>query len=154
MGIKISINYDSIAVDATGNFHSCDVTTAPHPGFPTDMQPQFVVLLAMAEGTGIIREQVWESRFQYVSELQKTGMNIVIQSVKKKNDFLLIQGGKKLNGADMNATDLRAGAAMIIAALCADGESKISNINFIERGYDCVIEKFRSLGADIQRIED
>ncbi len=156
MGIKISINYDedSITVDATEKFHACDVTTAPHPGFPTDMQPQFVVLLAMAEGTGIIREQVWESRFQYVSELQKTGMNIVIQSVKKKDDFLLIQGGKKLKGAEMTATDLRAGAAMIIAALCTDAESTISNINFIERGYDCVIEKFRNLGADIQRIED
>ncbi len=156
MGIKVSVNYDedSITVNAIEKFYACDVITAPHPGFPTDMQPQFVVLLAMAEGTGIIREQVWESRFQYVSELQKTGMDITIQSVKKKDDFLLIQGGKKLNGAEMTATDLRAGAAMIIAALCIDEESTISNIKFIERGYDDVIKKFRSLGADIQRIED
>ena len=155
MGIKVSVNNDedSISVDATEKFSSCDVITAPHPGFPTDMQPQFVVLLSMAEGAGIIREEVWESRFQYVEQLKKMGMNIEIKNVKNKNDFLLIQGGAALKACSLKATDLRAGAAMIIAALCAEGESEISNIKFIERGYDGVIEKFQKLGADIRRSE-
>ncbi len=154
MGIKVTVNSDgdSITIDATGKFRSCDVVTAPHPGFPTDMQPQFVVLLAMAEGAGIIREQVWESRFQYVEQLQKMGMNISIKNVKTKDDFLLIQGGAELKPCSLEATDLRAGAAMIIAALCVDGESEISNVKYIERGYDCVIEKFQKLGADIRRV--
>ena len=113
------------------------------------MQPQFVALMAMATGTSHMRETVWECRFQYIEQLIKTGMDVKISG--NKRDLLIIEGGKKLHGTDMQATDLRAGAAMIITALCADGVSTISNINYIERGYDRIVDKLKAMGADIDK---
>ena len=113
------------------------------------MQPQFVVLMSMARGTSYMRETVWECRFQYIEQLIKTGMDVKISG--NKRDLLIIEGGKKLHGTDMQATDLRAGAAMIITALCADGVSTISNINYIERGYDRIVDKLKAMGADIDK---
>ncbi len=151
MGVKTSVgeNGDSISIDASGELKSCKVKTTPHPGFPTDMQPQFVVLMSMAKGTSYMRETVWECRFQYIEQLKRTGMDVKISG--NKRDLLIIEGGKTLHGIDMQATDLRAGAAMIIAALCANGVSTISNINYIERGYDRIVEKLQALGADIAK---
>ena len=111
------------------------------------MQPQIVALLSVAKGTSIVNEAVWESRFQYVDQLVKMGAQISVNG-----RLAIIDGVDMLNAADVAATDLRAGAAMIIAALCADGISTISSIKYIERGYDRVIEKFSSLGADIKKI--
>ena len=96
-----------------------------------------------------MRETVWECRFQYIEQLKRTGMDVKISG--NKRDLLIIEGGKTLHGIDMQATDLRAGAAMIIAALCANGVSTISNINYIERGYDRIVEKLQALGADIAK---
>lgn len=147
MGVKIEEGDDSVYIDATNGTKRCNVKTKPHPGFPTDMQPQMVALLAVSEGTSIVREDVWESRFQYVDELKKMGARISVE-----DRMAIIDGVKKLQSADVKATDLRAGAAMIIAALCAEGETTISSIKYIERGYDRVIEKFRALGADISKV--
>ena len=147
MGVIVCEGDDSVSVDATGGIKRCNIKTMPHPGFPTDMQPQAVALLSVAEGTSIVNEAVWESRFQYVDQLLKLGAQISVNG-----RIAIIDGVKSLTAADVEATDLRAGAAMIIAALCADGESTISNIKYIERGYDKVVEKFKGLGADIEKV--
>ena len=157
MGIDVQVNEDSdsILIDARKDFCACNIVTAPHPGFPTDMQPQFVVLLAMAKGMagkGFIYENVWNDRFQYVKQLQEAGMKVSVKNVKTQNTFLLVQEGSQLRPYQFQATDLRAGAAMVIAALCTDGESIISNTRLIERGYDHIIEKLKALGAEIERI--
>lgn len=147
MGASVVEGDDSIAIDATNGIKRCNIKTMPHPGFPTDMQPQIVALLSVADGTSIVNEAVWESRFQYVDQLIKMGAKISVNG-----RLAIIDGVKSLSAADVSATDLRAGAAMIIAALCADGESTISSIKYIERGYDKVIEKFKGLGADIEKV--
>ncbi len=147
MGVVIEEGDDSIFIDATAGVKRCNIKTMPHPGFPTDMQPQIVALLSVAKGTSIVHEAVWDSRFQYVDQLVKMGAQI---SVNGK--LAIIDGVESLTAADVKATDLRAGAAMIIAALSADGISTISSIHFIERGYDRVIEKFRALGGEITKI--
>jgi len=157
MGITVQVNEDSdsILIDAEKEFYACNIVTAPHPGFPTDMQPQFVVLLAMAKGMagkGFIYENVWNDRFQYVKQLQEAGMKVSVKNVKTQNTFLLVQESSQLRPYQFQATDLRAGAAMVIAALCIDGESIISNTKLIERGYDHIIEKLKALGAEIERI--
>ncbi len=147
MGVMVCEGDDSVSVDATAGIKRCNIKTMPHPGFPTDMQPQAVALLSVAEGTSIVNEAVWESRFQYVDQLIKLGAQISVNG-----RIAIIDGVKSLTAADVEATDLRAGAAMIIAALCADGESTISSIKYIERGYDRVVEKFKGLGADIEKV--
>ena len=157
MGITVQVNEDSdsVLIDARKDFCACNIVTAPHPGFPTDMQPQFVVLLAMAKGMagkGFIYENVWSDRFQYVKQLQEAGMKVSVKNVKTQNTFLLVQESSQLRPYQFQATDLRAGAAMVIAALCIDGESIISNTKLIERGYDHIIEKLKALGAEIERI--
>lgn len=147
MGVIVCEGDDSVSVDATAGIKRCNIKTMPHPGFPTDMQPQAVALLSVAEGTSIVNEAVWESRFQYVDQLLKLGAQISVNG-----RIAIIDGVKSLTAADVEATDLRAGAAMIIAALCAEGESTISSIKYIERGYDKVVEKFKGLGADIEKV--
>lgn len=147
MGVQIQENYDSVLVDATNGVKRCNIKTMPHPGFPTDMQPQIVALLTTAEGTSIVVENVWDSRFQYVEQLQLMGAKVSVAGKQA-----IIDGVKKLFPAEVKATDLRAGAALIIAALCVDGITDITNIKYIERGYDRVIEKFRGLGADISKV--
>ncbi len=145
MGVCVEENEDSVHVYRKGALKRCNVKTMPHPGFPTDMQPQIAVLLSMAEGTSIVTEAVWDNRFRYVEELKRMGAVISVDG-----KVAVIEGVKELNGAPVKATDLRAGAAMIIAALAADGVTHIEDIEHIERGYEDVVEKFGGLGADIR----
>ncbi len=124
------------------------ITTEPYPGFPTDLQQPMMAYLTLAKGKSMIIENIYENRFNHVPQLEKMGAKIKI------NDRIaLVEGTDKLKGADLEASDLRAGAALIIAALMADGESRISNIHYIDRGYEKIDEKLRSLGADIKRVE-
>ena len=140
---------DSVRVFGNGRPNRCNIKTMPHPGFPTDMQPQFATMLSIADGTSIVSEGVWDSRFQYVEQLARMGANI---SVNGK--AATIEGVESLNGSPVKADDLRAGAAMLIAGLIAKGTTSIENIVYIDRGYDNVVGKFRKLGADIVRVSE
>ena len=120
----------------------------PHPGFPTDMQPQMAVLLSVAKGTSILSESVWDNRFQYVGQLLRMGANIQVDG-----KVAVIEGVSGLTGVTVKATDLRAGAAMIIAGMVAEGTTTVEDIQYIDRGYEDVVEKFSALGADIKRVE-
>ncbi|MCL2857003.1 MAG: UDP-N-acetylglucosamine 1-carboxyvinyltransferase [Oscillospiraceae bacterium] len=139
---------DSIRVRRLGSILPTPIKTMSHPGFPTDMQPQFTAMLTRAEGTSMITEGIWDSRFRYVDELARMGANIQVDG-----KVAVVQGVEKLKAAPVKASDLRAGAALMIAALCAEGETEIEDIYHIERGYEDVVDKFRSLGADIRRID-
>ena len=147
MGVIVEEFDDSIHIKRDGQLQKCNVKTMPHPGFPTDMQPQISVLLAIAHGTSIITESVWDSRFRYVEELRRMGAQFSVDG-----KLAVIEGVDHLNAAPVKATDLRAGAAVVIAALCAKGVSQIEEIRHIERGYEDIVEKLQKLGADIKRI--
>lgn len=150
IGCEIEEYDEAVRVDARGrNLTRCNIKTMPHPGFPTDCQPQFVAMLTSCNGTSIINENVWDNRYQYISELQRMDAKISVEG-----RLAIIEGGRPLKPASVKATDLRAGAAMIIAALTANGTTVISNIQYIERGYEEVVEKFRELGADIKKVYD
>ena len=145
-GAKI-IRYDtSIRVIADDGLKKCNIKTMPHPGFPTDMQPQMAVLLSIAQGTSVINEGVWDNRFRYVEQLTRMGADIQVNGT-----VAVIQGVEELIGAPVRADDLRAGAAMLIAGLAARGTTEIENVVYIDRGYENFVEKFRALGADIYR---
>lgn len=120
----------------------------PHPGFPTDMQPLMSVLLSVARGTSTVTEGIWDNRFRYVDELAKMGANIQVDG-----QVAVIEGVEKLQPAPLRASDLRAGAALVVAALMADGSSEISEIRHIERGYENIVDKLQALGAEITRVE-
>ncbi|MBQ6420752.1 MAG: UDP-N-acetylglucosamine 1-carboxyvinyltransferase [Clostridia bacterium] len=139
---------DSIRVYATGRLHGCNIKTMPHPGFPTDMQPQFTVLLALCEGISIVTDSVWDNRFRYVDQLTRMGAQIQIEG-----KAAIVQGSAVLKGAPVRADDLRAGAAMIIAGLCAKGTTEIEDIIHIDRGYEDVIPKLTAVGATIARMD-
>ena len=147
MGVFVKEYDDSIRVISSGKINKCNIKTMPHPGFPTDMQPQIAVLLSIANGTSIINENVWDNRFRYVEELRRLGAQISVDG-----KIAVIEGVDELLGAPVKATDLRAGAAMIIAGLCAKGVTEIEEIGYIERGYENIVEKLRGLGADIKRV--
>ncbi len=148
MGVEVEEYDEAVVVDATKRpLNRVNIKTMPHPGFPTDCQPQFAALLTSVNGTSIINENVWDNRYQYVAELVRMGAKISVEG-----RLAIIEGGTLLTGAPVKATDLRAGAAMIIAALVAEGSTYISSISYIERGYEDVINKFRALGADIKKI--
>lgn len=147
MGVQIEEFDDALRVSRSGSLTKCNIKTMPHPGFPTDMQPQIAVLLSIANGTSIINESVWDNRFQYVEELKRMGAQISVDG-----RLAVIEGVDHLNAAPVKATDLRAGAAMLIAALAASGTTQIEGINQIERGYENVEDKLRALGSDIRRI--
>lgn len=148
MGVEIEEYDEAVVVDATKRpLNRVNVKTMPHPGFPTDCQPQFAALLCSVNGTSIMNESVWDNRYQYIAELVRMGAKISVEG-----RLAIIEGGQQLTAAPVKATDLRAGAAMIIAALIAEGTTYISNISYIERGYEDVIEKFKALGADIKKI--
>ena len=138
---------DSIRVTMNKRPNKATVKTLPYPGFPTDMQPQMGVVLSMADG--MIHESIWESRFQYTSELNKMGAKITAQGKSA-----VFEGVNELTGAPVYATDLRAGAALIIAGIVAKGETQLYNIEHIDRGYENIEEKFRKLGANIQRVTE
>lgn len=149
-GVKVDITPDGIMVDATGdNLVATDIKTLPYPGFPTDIQSPFMAFLTTVKGKSIVRETVFENRFMHVVELNRMGADI-----ETNNREATIPGGKKLHGAKVRATDLRAGAAMVLAGLAASGTTEISEIYHIERGYENFVAKFKALGADIMKIEE
>lgn len=147
-GIEFIENGEKIIVDGTLNKNPIDIKTMPYPGFPTDMQPQIMSLLSIVNGSSIVTETVFENRFMHIAELNRMGANIKIDG---RTAF--VEGVSKLTGCDVKATDLRAGAAMILAGLVAEGYTNIGDIYHIDRGYVNIEEKFKRLGADIQRIE-
>lgn len=149
IGVNIEEFDDSIRIWVDGPLVRTNVKTMPHPGFPTDMQPQITTLLTLAEGTSIITEGVWEQRFCYVDELRRMGANI---SVDEK--VAVVDGVGRLTGAPVKACDLRAGAALIIAGLAARGITEIEDIYHIERGYSNLDAKLREVGADIEKVSD
>lgn len=138
---------DAVRVGMSKRPDKCNIKTMPHPGFPTDMQPQIAVLLAIADGTSIISESVWSNRFKYTEQLNRMGANI-----KADGQLAVVQGVEHLKGAPVKADDLRAGAAMIIAGLAAKGTTEIEDIYHIDRGYEDVVKKFSGIGADIKRM--
>lgn len=150
MGAHVEdINGDSIHVWCDTRPTKANIKTLPYPGFPTDLQPQMGVVLSISEGTSTINESIWESRFQYTEELNKMGANITAQG---KSAFF--EGVDGLCGSPVYATDLRAGAALIIAGIIAEGETEIYNLEHIDRGYENIEEKFRNIGANIERINE
>ena len=140
---------DSIHVWCDKRPNKANIKTLPYPGFPTDLQPQMGVVLSLANGTSIINESIWDSRFQYTEELNKMGAKITAQG---KTAFF--EGVKKLSGAPVYSSDLRAGAALIIAGVCAEGTTDIYNLEHIDRGYENIEEKFRNIGANIKRVNE
>ena len=147
-GIDVEEFDDAVRVSRTGDILPLKINTMPHPGFPTDMQPLMGVLLSVAKGTSTITESVWDNRFRYVDELRKMGA-----SVQVDGQVAVFEGVEKLSPAPLRASDLRAGAAMVVAALMADGTSEIEEIGHIERGYENIVEKLRGLGAEISKVE-
>lgn len=142
------IEYDESVriISNGGRAQACRVKTSPHPGFPTDMQPQITTLLCTCNGTSTVVEDVWDNRFKYIDQLRRMGANIMVNG-----DTALITGIDTLHGAPVEADDLRAGAAMVIAGLMADGETTVGNIRLIDRGYEKLVEKLTAVGADISR---
>ena len=152
MGASIVEYDDAIRVISNGELHGTAVKTRPYPGFPTDMQAQIGVCMALAQGTSRLIETVYETRFfGYTSELTKMGAKI---DIKTESKMAIFEGVKRLRGADVTAKDLRAGAALVIAGLTAEGTTRVDNIHFVERGYQNLIEKMTALGADIKKIEE
>ncbi|MBO5245291.1 MAG: UDP-N-acetylglucosamine 1-carboxyvinyltransferase [Selenomonadales bacterium] len=147
--VTVEEDINGIRVRSDGNIRAVDIKTLPYPGFPTDMQAQFMAMLAMARGTGIVSETVFENRFMHVDELKRMGANIRIEG-----SSAVVEGVTKLTGCPVKATDLRAGAAMVLAGLVAEGETEITNLHHIDRGYDDLVEKLRGLGAVITRVEE
>ena len=149
VGCQVEESDDAVRVAATRRLSNTHVKTLPYPGFPTDMQPQITVLLGLANGTSIVTESIFESRFKYVDELTRMGAQI-----KVEGNTAIIDGVDHFTGTRIIAPDLRAGAALVIAALAAEGRSDIHDIRYIERGYEDFPEKLRALGADIRRVDD
>ena len=148
MGARVTEYDDAIRVETTRRLRRSNVKTMPYPGFPTDMQPQIAVCMALAEGTSLVTEGIYDNRFRYTGELNRMGACIQVES-----KTAVIDGVHQLHGCAVRACDLRAGAAMVIAALAAEGESVIEDAHYIERGYEDIIGKLRALGAKIRRVE-
>jgi len=147
MGAIVEEDDDSIRVTVDNKLRGVNVKTAPYPGFPTDVQQPMSVLLSITKGRSLVTESIWENRHKHTDELKKMGAMI-----KVEGRTAIIDGVENLEGAKVIATDLRAGAAMVIAGLIANGETEIVDIEHIDRGYPHIEEKFRSLGADIRRV--
>ncbi len=150
MGVTVEEGDDSVRVVCDKPLRKCNVKTMPHPGFPTDMQPQIVALLSIAHGTSMVNESVWEGgRFKYVDELRRMGAQITVDG-----KVAIVEGVDHLKGAPVRALDLRAGAAMVIAGLVAEGTTQVEDVVYIERGYENIVDKLVDLGADIYRRRD
>lgn len=147
MGVEVEEYDDAVRVWRTKPLINCNVKTMPHPGFPTDMQPPMSILLASAEGTSILTDEVWDNRFRYLDELRRMGVQVQVDG-----KVAVFQGVKQLTGAPVKAMDLRGGAALVIAALQARGVTEIEDVQHIERGYEDMVDKIRGLGGDISRI--
>lgn len=148
MEVDVEERENSIIVSADGNVVNTDIKTMPYPGFPTDMQAQFTALMSKGIGTGVVNETVFENRFMHIGELMKMGANITVEG-----RTAVVRGVEALAGADVKATDLRAGAALIISALTAEGTTEIGNIHYIDRGYEFIENKLSDVGCDIKRID-
>ena len=149
MGVEVQENEDTLLVRRMKRLQKTNIKTLPYPSFPTDMQPQITAALSLAEGTSLVTEGVWSSRYRYVDELKRMGANIQVD-----DKTAVVEGVDHLTGAPIQAYDLRAGAALVIAALAAQGQSEISNVQYIERGYEDIVSKFRALGADIRAVDE
>ena len=148
-GVTVEEFDEAVRIKMDGRPKKCNVKTMPHPGFPTNMQPQIATFLSVADGTSIVTEGVWDNRFRYVDQLTFMGADVQVDG-----KMAVFTGVKELKGASVKAVDLRAGAAMIIAGLMASGTTEITDIVHIDRGYENVVEKFSALGADIKRVDD
>ena len=148
MGCEVVEFDDAVRVVGKSLQHHTDIKTLPYPGFPTDMQPQMTVTLAVAQGTSVVTESIFENRFRYVDELSRMGAN-----VKVEGNVAVIDGVKRLTGAYVSAPDLRAGAALVIAGLAADGYTVVDEIGYIQRGYESFEEKLQGLGAVIEKVD-
>lgn len=148
-GATILREANAVTVRANGRPKATDITTLPFPGFPTDMQAQFMALMSVADGASVITETIFENRFMHVSELARLGADITI-----RGNTALVRGQSSLQGAPLMATDLRASASLVLAGLCAQGETTVSRIYHLDRGYEQMEEKLRKLGADIERVSD
>ena len=146
MGCTVEESVDSVTVSRTEPLRPVEIQTLPHPGFPTDLQAQFMLLAACAKGTSVITENVFENRFMFAAELARMGAEIVIE-----DHHAIVRGGRKLQGAPVSSTDLRAGAALVLAGIVAEGETRIHKIGHIDRGYENYVGKLCSLGADVSR---
>jgi UDP-N-acetylglucosamine 1-carboxyvinyltransferase len=147
-GVFIEEDTNGVRVRSTGVVRAVDIKTLPYPGFPTDMQAQFMALMTMAQGTSVITETVFENRFMHVDELKRMGANIKINGRSA-----VVEGVTVLTGCPVKATDLRAGAALVLAGLVAQGRTEVGYIHHIDRGYDGIVDKLRGIGADIVRIK-
>lgn len=147
IGVKVETTDDSITVSSTGQYRGTEIKTNPYPGFPTDMHPQFAAMLCVANGVSKISEGIWEGRFRYAEELGKMGARIDIV-----DNAAHITGVSSLHGAVVKANDLRAGASLVVAALCARGVTTVTGLEYIDRGYEDLPRKLRKLGADITRV--
>ena len=148
MGAKVTEYDDAIRVQRTGILRRANVKTLPYPGFPTDMQPQIAVCMSLASGVSVITESIYDTRFGYCAELNRMGA-----AIKVETKVAVITGVEQLHGCTVHACDLRAGAAMVIAGLAADGTTVVEEVEFIERGYENIIGKLENLGASIKRVE-
>lgn len=147
IGFMVEVGEESVLIRSTGSFKGVDVTVLPYPGFPTDLQPQITAILAVANGTSVITENVFGSRFRYVDELIRMGASIRVESRSA-----IVKGNSKLSGAPVYAPDLRAGASLVIAGLVAEGMTTIEGVQFLERGYEGLDIKLANLGADIRKV--
>ncbi len=147
IGARVEEFDDAVRVSADERLHHSQIKTSPYPGFPTDMQPQFATLLALSEGTSTVTESIFENRFKYVDELSRMGA-----AIKVEGNVAIIEGVEHFTGAAVSAPDLRAGAALVVAALVADGISTVDSIHYIERGYESFESKISALGASMEKI--
>lgn len=149
IGVSVTEKDESIRVVGSDHMKPTKVKTMPYPGFPTDMQPQMMVLLSMIPGTSMINESVFDNRFRYVEQLKRLGAHIDVEG-----HIAIIEGVNQLQGSEVQATDLRAGAAMVLAGLAAEGSTAVANVQYIDRGYERMVDKLTSLGACIDRVND
>lgn len=147
-GCSIKIENNSVYLTVNKKLKAVDIKTMPYPGFPTDLQPQFSTLLTVCQGTSIITENIFENRFKFMQEIQRMGAKASVQG-----RTMIIKGVRKLHGADVESTDLRGGASMILAGLSAKGTTKVGKLNYVFRGYDQLDKKLKELGANIIREE-
>ena len=148
-GITVKQESDGLRIDGSGTISSVDIKTLPYPGFPTDMQAQFTVLMCLANGLSVISETIFENRFIHASELQRMGADITLSG-----NTAVIRGGRRLAGATVMATDLRASASLILAGLAADGITEVSRVYHIDRGYECIEKKLAQLGGHLWRVQE
>ena len=146
-GVRLEVGTDNVRVHSGGKLVAVDMSTEEYPGFPTDMQAQFMALMTQAEGTSTIAENIFENRFMHVGELNRMGANITVNGRSAT-----IRGGSKLQSAAVMCSDLRASAALVLAALVADGESILDRVYHIDRGYEHIEEKLRGVGAQLRRM--